>query len=419
VTAPTPPTEWWTRPSRVLPFVFTIIVLVALLTPQRSEGRLGDSRLSSTLAGSMGARVLADLSHRLGWRVERDSTDSIPSAGGRAIHAVLAPPLPISREQAHALLETVRAGDGLLLVLDDRDPLSDSLGVTHFPFGGVLAVDNSAPDACADQLDLTPTFWPDGRVHVYPVRFLHSEPAGVTTFGGTLTLDRIGVPGNAARRMTDPAVGFPLGKGRVVVVGDPDLLRNDVLRQCKWGADVIAVRMLEWLRAGGEQPRSTIIFDEYHQGFGRHVSTTDVIFPFLVDHPVGRFVLALVAAGLLLLLARAPRPIVPVEVERIERRDPLEQVDALSHAYEQVKATRTIVARLVRGVRWRAQHGGFGARASSDTDFLDAAAQRYPALSDDVGVIRHALDTPSTDRDLVAVGAALHRLEDTLTSPIS
>jgi hypothetical protein len=121
----------------------------------------------------------------------------------------------------------------------------------------------------------------------------------------------------------------------------------------------------------------------------------------------------------LLLLARAPRPIVPVEVERIERRDPLEQVDALSHAYEQVKATRTIVARLVRGVRWRALRGGFGARASSDTDFLDAAAQRYPALSDDVGVIRHALDTPSTDRDLVAVGAALHRLEDTLTSPIS
>ena len=37
-----------------------------------------------------------------------------------------------------------------------------------------------------------------------------------------------------------------------MVVADPDLLRNDVLRYCKWGVDVLTVRMLEWLRAGGE-----------------------------------------------------------------------------------------------------------------------------------------------------------------------
>jgi hypothetical protein len=412
---------WWTRPSRVLPIVFTVVLLVALLTPQRSEGRLGDQRLSSTIAGTMGAQLLADLGHRLGWRIERDTTATITSRGGTAIHAVLAPPMPVSREQAHAYLDAVRAGDALLMVAAERDPLSDSLGIRHFDFSGVLNADNAAIQGCADAdvLDLTPALWPDGRVHVFPIRFLHGEPPGLITFGD-LSLERLGANKVIkGPRMTDPAVGFPYGRGRVVVVADPDLLRNDVLRRCRWGVDVIAVRMLEWLRAGGERPRTTIIFDEYHQGFGHRASASDVILPFLVDHPVGRFILALVAAGLILLVSRAPRAIVPVEVERIERRDPLEQVDALSHAYEQVKATRTIVGRLVRGVRWRVQRGGVGARASSDVVFLETAAQRYPALSDDVGVILHALDTPSSNRDLVVVGAALHHLEDTLTSPTS
>jgi len=210
------------------------------------------------------------------------------------------------------------------------------------------------------------------------------------------------------------ASGFSLGRGRVVVIPDPDLLRNDVLRQCEWGADVLAVRMLEWLRAGGAAPRAALVFDEYHQGYGPAASAMATTWRFLVGHPVGRSLLVLAFAGLVLLAAAAPRPLPPVDVERVERRDPLEQVDALAHAYEQVAATRTIVSRLLRGVRTRAERGSPAARLRSDDAFLAGAVANDASLRDDVALIQRALREPVTSRDLPQVGDALRRLDESL-----
>jgi hypothetical protein len=210
-------------------------------------------------------------------------------------------------------------------------------------------------------------------------------------------------------------VGFPYGLGRIVVVGDPDLLRNDVLRHCAWGADVISVRMLEWLRAGGPVARTTLAFDEYHQGFGSRTSVLGVVFSFLGNHPLGRTLLQVIGAALVLLLAVAPRAIVPQPVERIERRDPLEQVDALAHAYEQVNASRTLTARLLHGLRWRVERGS-SARARPDDDFLDAALARAPALDSDVRLVRRALRETIDVREIPEIGAALRRIEHTLTT---
>jgi hypothetical protein len=183
--------------------------------------------------------------------------------------------------------------------------------------------------------------------------------------------------------------------------------------------DVIAVRMLEWLRAGGESPRTTLAFDEYHQGYGSRPSVFTVTGSFLTDHPLGRAIVLAIVAALVLLLAVSPRPIKPQHVERIERRDPLEQVDALAHAYEQVRATRTITARLVRGMRWRVERGGSAARARTDDVFLDAVAERNPPLAADVAMVRDALRDPVPDGDLPEIGAALRRIEHTLTTHVS
>lgn len=410
------PETWWARPSRVLPVVATVIVLVALLTPQRSEGRLGDPRLTTNLAGSLNARVLADLAQRLGWRIVRDTLERVIPGRGRSIHVVLAPPLSLPATETHQLLEAVRNGDGLLLALGERDALSDSLGVAQVNHGFILPETDGRGERCGHALDLTPPLWPDGRVHLAPVRWLHGAPQDVVEFAVLKKQDNEGI---AAADGGSAASGFPLGSGRVVVVSDPDLLRNDVIRKCKWGTDVIAVHMLEWLRAGGAQPRTLLMVDEYHQGYGRHDSASEVVFPFLAEHPVGRMILVVVVAGLVLLMAKAPRPIVPAAVERIERRDPLEQVDALSHAYEQVHATRTAVARLVRGMRWRVQRAGPRARSLTDSEFLAESATRFPQLQDDVRLINDALDQPLRERELSAVGAALHRVEDTLTRTTS
>ena len=134
VDAPTPPRprDWWARPKVVLPVVGAIALLVALLTPEPTVGRIGDSRLSSHLTGSLGAAALAQTAQRFGFHVvQRDSSpvpDSTATPGG-AIHAVLAPPTDIDAWEAHQYLERVRGGDAMLFVIGERNALSDSLHV--------------------------------------------------------------------------------------------------------------------------------------------------------------------------------------------------------------------------------------------------------------------------------------------------
>jgi hypothetical protein len=214
------------------------------------------------------------------------------------------------------------------------------------------------------------------------------------------------------------AAGFSYGRGRVAVVADPDLLRNDVLRHCAWGASVAAVRMLEWLRAGGEVPRQTIAFDEFHQGYGPAPSMLRTTRRFLLEEPEGRMILQGLIAALVLLAALAPRARAPRHVERVERRDPLEQIDALAHAYEQVSATRTAVARLLTGLRSRRERAG-GHHRLSDDAFLEEVARRAPQLGQEVALVRRGLNTGIDDALLIEIGAALHRIEHTLTSATS
>ncbi len=409
--APSTPREWWTRPRVVLPLVGAFVVLLALLTPEPSLGRVGDSRLSSHLAGSLGARLLAETAARLGFAMTREDTLPAPRADeprGHTIHAVLAPVVPIEGVQAHAYLEAVRAGDALLLVFDDRNALSDSLGVWRTA-GGTLY---RGPEDSADcrRREFTPPLWPDGRVHLDGLRWIRSAPRDLVVLAA-LRQDNLG-----RARGEDAAAGFALGRGRVVVIADPDLLRNDVLRRCEWGADVLAVRMLEWLRAGGAAPRDSLVFDEYHQGFGHAPSAIGAASRFLVAHPVGRAILVVVGAALVLLAALAPRALPPREEERVERRDPLEQVDALAHAYEQVQATRTVVRHLLRGVRQRAERGSPASRLRSDAEFLAAASAADRDLDDDVALIERALREPVAAEHLPDVGAALGRLDASLST---
>lgn len=401
--------DWWTRPRVVLPIIGALVVLVAVLTPQTIGGRSGDQRLSTHLSGSLGAQLLYETAARLGWRVSRrDSVPVPPPATGTTVHAVLAPSRPFTPEEAHAYLEAVRAGDALLLVLDTRTALSDSLGVRHSAGGGLLLPIPGDSVGCKRKVDLVPPLWPDGRVHLWSLRWTRGAPADRVVFGRI----RRDIPMGGTS--DEAAAGFTLGRGRVVVVADPDLLRNDVIRRCTWAADVRAVRMLEWLRAGGPVRRTTLAFDEFHHGYGASPSLMGTAATFLGEHPVGRTVLQCALAALVLLLAVAPRALPPKDDIRVERRDPLEQIDALAHAYEQVHATRTATARLLRGVRGRVERGTSFARARPDDLFLDDAVARAPSLAGDVERVRRALNDTLPDRDLPELGAALGRIERTL-----
>lgn len=424
------------RPQVVLPAVLAIMVGVAVLTPESMSGRSGDDRLTTHSTSAQGAQLLYDLAGRLGWRVERWSASNMLPADPRSIVAVLDPPLPLSAIESHRVLEHVRAGGALLYVMSGgaRSPMNDSLHIRRLLLGGeYVATEAGTADAGAvvnDSSSLATTdtsaecrgrragtpalpMWPDSRIVLYQLDWTRPRPAGTVVFARA-ALD--GTRHDSLSRFgSTAAAGFPLGRGRVMVIADPDLLRNDVVRVCKWGVDVVVVRMLEYLSDAGAVRRDRIVFDEYHQGYGAHPGTLRAVAAYLTRAPSGHVLLQAMAAGLLLLVALGPRALPPSDPERVERRSPLEHVGALANAYARVGATRTATVRLLRGVRRRVERAMRGARGgapeSGDDEFLDAASRAQPALAPDVALVREALTRPISRREFAAVGAALKRIE--------
>lgn len=407
----------------------TAIILVALLTPEDTGGRTGDPRLTSRSTEPQGASALYELAARLGWDTTQRLTDTIPLGDTTSVHLVLDPPIAPSAIETHQILDRVRRGAGLVFVLG-AGPLADSLGLgSRVPRAGSvigaaqilvgssgnLVVDDTS--SCGDRddgwLSVGLPFWPDRETHILALRWRGQQPEGSRTLATVKTVS--GFAGNEL----PAAIGFPLGRGRVVVAADPDLLRNDVLRVCRWGADVAAIRMLEYASEGapGGGRRQRLVFDEYHQGYGDQPGTMRGIITYLSRTSSGHLVLQLAGAGLLLLFAVGPRLLPPRAAERIERRSPLEHVDALARAYRAVGATRTATVRLVHGVRRRVEHS-LGARGAATTDdaFLAWARERVPARSGDIDLVRQALERPIPRRQLEDVGQALRRLETSLTS---
>lgn len=431
--------------------VLTLIVISALFTPEMIGGRTGDQRLTTYSTDAPGARLFYELAHRLGWHVNRWTDGPTIAANPRTIVAVLDPVQPIGAVESHNLLEQVRAGAALMYVMSGNSPLNDSLHVKRGSFGGPYqptaagiadapsepspadsararrfssassdtstADDDETEASTAECAHLPPNgglpMWSDQVVRLWRFQFTQPRPDGTVIFARSAP--EPGSRDTARGRSAPAAAGFPLGAGRVVIVSDPDLLRNDVLRVCRFGLDVVSIRMLEYLTAGAPR-RDYLVFDEYHQGFGTHPGTVRAIVSYLARVPSGHLLLQAMAGGLILLLALGPRTLPPREVERVERRSPLEHVSALAQAYARVAATRTATMRLLRGVRRRVEPNArdvAGTADQRDARFLDVAA-RAPSRTADVALIRHALETPIGEREFEEVGAALARLEESL-----
>ena len=165
------------------------------------------------------------------------------------------------------------------------------------------------------------------------------------------TLLSVSVKGDDVVETQPVVLSSALGRGRIVVLGSSTVLRNRALRECTNGFDILAVRALEFLSAG--QGSMELRFDEYHQGYGSHAGSLPAILAEFAGTRSGRMFFQLAGAGVLLLLAFAPRALPPREALPPDRRSPLEHVDALARAYQQVGATRTATSRLVRGLRRR------------------------------------------------------------------
>jgi hypothetical protein len=409
---------WYVRPAVVLPLVAALIILSALLTPQQNAGRSGDQRLSTYSTAPMGGKLFFEMAQRLGWSAEQRNTPDWP-ADTDAIMAELAPVVPLRSSDVHTLLERVRHGGALLVMLGNASRLiADSLHIGIGLGGQRLRRPRSETAGCLDDSKqplatrFLYTIWPGDQVTLTTIAW-----SGLARYPVTSIVETDAIPGSSQSRVV--AAGFPYGRGRIVVGADPDLLRNDALRVCKYGLDITAVRMLDYLDDRGDStanPRRHIVFDEYHQGYGEQRGTMSAVSAYLIGASSGRLLFQLLAAGLVLLLAVAPRLIPPHDPERIERRSPLEHVDALGRAYAQVGATRSATARLVRGVRRRLAGGAIRPGIdASDVAFLDRATRDAPQLAGQIALIKNALRTPVSRHEFSSVGAALELLELSLT----
>lgn len=392
--------------TTVMLVLIVALVLIVLLVPQPPDESEGG--MSSYSTGPGGAGIVYELAQRFGWHTERRITtlDSTRRAGDtrNTVQVVLAPDEDLGEHEIHALLENVRRGGGLIVSLSDDDVLRDSLGLGHGHRTTYLAL--QFDPTCAETLS-----------RARALAMLPPESEAISWRNRALRHVDTLVTGEAAGTKLVAAVGLPFGKGRVAVIGGAGAFSNQAVSECRWGADLAAMKLIEYTRppsSGGAAP--VLVFDEFHHGFGQHGGSVSAAKTYLLRARSGRAIAQLLAAGLLLLFAVAPRPLVPRDDTRITRRSPLEHADALGRAYEDVHATRTATATLVGGLR-RRMRGIIAVPASvGDGAFLEAVTRRIPSLGPTVAMVSRAQSAQLTNRDFAAVGEALAKIEAELLS---
>ena len=436
-----------------LAVVLGLVIVVVLLTPVSDDG--SNTQLTTRRYGPGNARLASDLARRLGWRVRTTDTPLGATLDTAAIYAVFDGPTPMSSSERVALLAAVRRGAGLLVAPATGTPfaLLDSLGLRTGKVGDVTA---TPLGTCARETDplaalrvrsrmvTFDTAAPDrrsarGKVP-YPAsaRTLLSSNLRVVSPFGTITSGAGSSGANDDRNDDDTTraaaadqsartgratiapgvpdlqptmVAFTLGLGRVVALADPDVLRTDQMRNCAMGSALSVVRALEYLSGGR---RRDIVFAELYLT-PRDDGPSVVLMEWLRGTGAGRAVLTLLAAGIVLLLARGRRTLAPVYRAREERRSALEHVDALATAWQAVRGTRTVARMLARGIRRRHAAGRW--RAMDDVAFLTALSARHPAIADDAALLARAIDQPAAAAELPALRQAAAHIDAECLTP--
>ena len=380
-----------------------LLLVVALMMPEPLGNTEGGLSSYSTAPG--GAGIIYDAAGRFGWHAERRITtlDSLRRAGDTrtTVQVVLAPREALGAHEIHNLLENVRRGGGLVFSLDGDDALRDSLGLAEGIRMYLTRLDADCPRG-GFETDALVVLPPEAEAITWR---RDSTPQSIDTL----------VRNTSEEKGLASGVGFRLGKGRIAIVGGSDVFSNQAVRVCRWDSDIAAMKIIEYTRpAAGNPP--VLVFDEFHHGFGVHGGSLKAAATYLRYARSGHFVLQLVAAGLLLLLAMAARPLPPRDDTRVIRRSPLEHASALGHAYEEVRATRSATSTLVGGLRRRTR-GIVPVSASADDDeYFDAVVRRIPSLDPTVAIVKRARVEYTAKRDFAAVGAALATIEEQLLS---
>jgi len=322
------------RDAFMLTALLGVIVLLALLVGSRRRDAGSDPRPSTYVMAPLGARALRDVLVELKLPLRRRLEPFADAGPLQGPLAVLAPTMPPSPGEVHALAQWVRGGGTLIYAARRRDPTLDTLRLTL----RTLAADTGY----AELMDR-------GRVAtVAPGRVT----GGVGIVEGfrrgfdpaSVSLNRATVLASAGR--TPVVVDFRFGKGRVIAWADAYPLVNHTLKRSR-GAILFARTAAD--AAGG----GALWFDEYHHGFSEGGGTLAGLTRFLGKNAAGHVALQVTVALLGLLLLFGRRFGAPVPPPPARRRSPLEHVEALAGAYRQARAAQTARRLLMAGLARR------------------------------------------------------------------
>lgn len=356
-----------------------LVLAVVVLTPSESQVAL-DVRRSTLRTTPDGTAAFARSLEALGLEVEErffSMTEQPPSGG---VEALLEPLQGLSAGEAHLLLEWVREGGVLLYSPGFWGNLGDSVG---------LGASWQDPD--------------EGETVLLPHRWTEGVPEPETTLPWGAQPDS-GWTGEMVplleRRLDDDrtlvqVAWLPMEEGGILFLADAAALSNQRLAESSH-ALVAARALLELAGPGGR-----VAFSEYHLGNDGRGTVLGQLRVLLLESALGRVAMYAGAVGVLLLLLGGVRFGAPVPVEVVDRRSPLEHVDALAGIYRSAGAHGTVARHLVQGAARRAGWSGTG-----DLAFLDRAQGRGGGEA----VERARAALAATPPDLVALARALDEL---------
>jgi len=328
--------------------LLAVAVTVAVLAGRgRSPSRESafERRTSAFLAGPRGSKASYDVLARLGVPVERRRRPlfGLTREGARrpGLLVVLDPPLDLQAAEIAEVVRYVRGG-GAVLAAGDGGGIAPCAGWVPARAGrGLRDSLPVVPRGPEPRLPAVATVLkPVEREDIPPPDA--SCPLLVASGADTLLAGRDG-------RAVVLRLRYP-GGGQVTLAADPGYFRNIVWRQT--GVAAFAVPLFLAGRRGA------IVWDEFHQRFGRGGSLTAATLAWLAGAPAGWAMLQLAAVLLVALAVAAVRFGPARRVIDVRRRSPLEHLEALAAGLEGAAGVDTAVALTVSGLRRRLSRTG-------------------------------------------------------------
>ena len=330
-----------------------VAVFAAHRTPKPAEQ---DFRTSTLLSGPDGSQALYRVLVQLGRPVERRRTAFFGLAGDTAethrsrtaLLVVLNPPISLDDVELDEVVDFVRHGGAVLAAgfgggitrcagwrIQPERALDDSVAVRS-PLRLPRAARVLAPRPLRGRLEgLVKRSVADDDHDTCPRLIPQAHDTLVAAADGRPIVLRLHYAGG----------------GTITLAADIGWFRNRVWRD----SDVpyVVLPILTPPRRG------RVVWDEYHQGFGRESQTpAAVTWNWMLHSPAGWATLQLLAVGLLWLGVTAVRFGPPRSVIERRRRSPLEHLEALAAGLESASDSDTAVQRIVAGLRRRLSRAG-------------------------------------------------------------